>query len=90
MEKIVLKYLGEGGFPFHQAVPARDLTEEDLAWLEEKRGITKKFILAIRGPLYEEVKLEKAKGLSEEVKPKEVKKEPSKEVKLKEVKEVTT
>lgn len=73
MGKIVLKYLGEGGFPFHQAVPARDLTEEDLIWLEEKRGVTKEFILGIRGPLYEEVKLEKAKKLSREAKPREVK-----------------
>lgn len=78
MEKVVLKYLGEGGFPYHQAVPARDLTEEDLAWLEEKRGVAKEFILSIRpGPLYEEMKPAKIQKLS-------------KELKLKEVKEVTT
>lgn len=73
MEKIVLKYLGEGGFPYHQAVPARDLTEEDLTWLEEKRGVTKAFILGIHGPLYEEMKPERDKKLSKEAKPKEVK-----------------
>lgn len=50
---VVLRYLGRNGSPFVMNIPARNLTEADLARLELERGITRDEVL--KSGLYVEV-----------------------------------